>query len=128
MEYLLITTFAFILLMAIVVVAYSQSASFTGAVTTAQIQKVGNTILDGVNSVYYSGPPTKKTITVFFPENVKDVVVLEDTIIFTVNGEQGEYEYVVYAATNMSGVIRPFKGKHTISMTARSLDVAITDR
>src|SRR6185295_14623963 len=68
MEYLLITAFAFLILAAILLVGYSQTATFSRDVTAAQLQKVGNQITDAANAVYYVGPPAKKTVRLYFPD------------------------------------------------------------
>ena len=127
MEYLIITGFSLLLLFAIMAVAYYQTSTFSGDVAAAQVQKVGNQIVDAANIAYYAGPPTKKTITVYFPDHINEVIVANQSIIFMMRGTGGAYEYPIYAATNMTGILRPFSGIHTITLTAESDVVNITD-
>ena len=126
MEYLFITTFMFLLLLGIMVVAYTQSSSFSNDVAAAQIQKVGNEIVDTANTVYYAGPPTKKTLTLYFPENIRAVVINNQSISFTMQGALGSYDYTVYAVTNMTGAIRTFTGLHVITVTAGNNNVNVS--
>ena len=130
MEYLLIVTFAMIALSVIAFAAYSQSASFSSDVTSSQIQKVGNQIVDAANAAYYAGPPTKKTITLYFPDLIRSINVMNQSIVFVVQGSQGTYEYAVYSSTPMFAPnnISVFPGLHTITILAGSGYVNITDR
>jgi uncharacterized protein (UPF0333 family) len=128
MEYLLITAFVFLILAGILVVAYSQTATFTRDVTAAQLQKVGNQITDAANAVYYVGPPAKKTIRLYFPELINSIQISNQSIVFTVQGNGGTYEYAVYASTNMTGSLRTFAGTHVIEIEALDNIVNITDR
>jgi uncharacterized protein (UPF0333 family) len=127
MEYLLITGFVFLILAVIMVISYSQSAAFSRQVTASQIQKVGNQIIDAANGAYYAGPPTKRTLTLYFPELINNVSIDNTSLTFTVQGEGGVYEYSISAATNMTGTIRNFAGIHTISIEAQDNIVNITD-
>lgn len=126
-EYLLITAFGFFLILPIIIIAFTQSASFSSDVTSAQIQKVGNQIIDGVNAVYYSGAPAKKTLKLYLPEGVTSIAITNSTIQFTVQGSGGAYQYAVFADTNMTGSIATFSGIHRLTITAQEEDVLITD-
>ncbi len=127
MEYLLVTGFAFLLLLPIIIIAYQQSATYVDDVTSAQIQKVGNEIINAANTVYYSGPPTKKTVRVYFPKNIYSVEFKNTAIVFTAQGQGGAYEYAVVADTNMTGNISTFDGIHVLTVEAKKNVVNITE-
>ena len=128
MEYLLLIAFVFLMLFAIMIVAYTQSTSLSSDVTAEQVQKVGNQIVDAVNIAYYAGPPTKKTISVYFPENVDAATVADQSIVFLVQSNAGKSEYAITAASNMTGTLQHFAGLHTITITALDTVVNISDR
>lgn len=127
MEFLLVTGFALIILTSIMLVAYFNVSTFGEDVTAAQIQKVGNQIIDGANAVYYNGPPSKKTLTLYFPELIKNIEIANQSVVFTVQGSGGPYQYVVYAAGNLNGTLRPFPGIHKVTIEAQDGVVNITD-
>jgi hypothetical protein len=127
MEYLLISAFVFVLIGVIMVVAYSQSAGFAREVSAAQVQKVGSQITDSVNAVYFAGPPSKKTITVYFPELINNITISGASIVFDMQGTAGPYTYATGAVTNMTGSLRPFPGIHRITITALATSVNVTD-
>jgi hypothetical protein len=126
MEYLLVMAFVFTILVAIIILAYSQAATFSSDVTAAQVQKVGNTLADAVNTVYYAGSPTKKTVRVYFPEHIDTITIDGEFIIFNVQGRGGPYEYAVRTATNLTGSLQAFGGVHTVTIEAQEGVVNIT--
>lgn len=123
----MITGFVLLILFGILVIAYSQSSAFTRGVSASQVQKIGAEITDGANAVYYAGPPTKKTMTLYFPELINDITIANQSITFAMQGEGASYEYAAFAATNMTGTLRPFAGLHVITITAQQGIVNITD-
>jgi hypothetical protein len=129
MEFLLVMAFVFLILVGIMLVAYTQSARFTNDVTASQIQKVGNEIIDAANAAYYAGPPTKKTITLYFPQQINTITIAGQSIIFNLQGSGGSYDYVVYSSSNLTGSLRTFSGLHTITITivAQEGAVSVTD-
>ncbi len=127
MEYLLAVGFAFLLLVPIVIIAYTQSSRFSGDVAAAQVQKVGSDLVDAVNAVHYAGPPAKKTLRLYFPDRVRDVSFQNSTIVFTVQGEQGHYEYAVFSQAVLSGDLREFSGVHVVTVAATPEGVNVTD-
>jgi uncharacterized protein (UPF0333 family) len=127
MEYLLVMAFVFVILTGILLVAYLQSSSFQTDVSAAQIQKVGNQIVDAANTVYYAGPPTKKTIKLYFPDGIQSISFNNQTLLFTMQGSKGPYEYAVFASTNMTGQLRTNAGLHTISAVAKPGFVNLTE-
>jgi len=127
MEYLLIVSFAFLLLTAIIFVALSQSSSFSSEVTAAQIQKVAHRIVDAADAAYYAGPPTKKSFSLYFPDNILEANVTGKDVVFRVSGTGGNYEYALSSSTNLSGTLRTFKGVHHITVEATDSYVLIND-
>ena len=127
MEYLLVVGLGFLLIIPIILIAYTQSSRFSNDVTTAQIQKVGTELVDAINSVYYAGPPTKKTMKLYFPDGINNITIQGDKLIFSVRGRGGTYEYVAFAATNMTGSIEPFDGIHNLVVEASGSVVNVTD-
>jgi len=120
MEYLVITAIAFLLLIPIVLIAYTQSSRFSDDVAAAQIQKVGQEIVDAAQQVWYAGPPARTTLTLHFPEHMRAVAITDQAIVFTLSGTGGAYEYAVFSAANLTGEVGTFNGLHTIVVEALS--------
>lgn len=126
MEFLLVTVFAFILLAGILIIAYAQSSSFSTDITSAQVQKVGMQLTDAANTVYYAGPPTKKTMTVYIPEHVTNISIGGSSVLFTLQGPGGISQYSAIAVPNLTGSLQPFAGIHVVTIEAQAGAVNIT--
>jgi uncharacterized protein (UPF0333 family) len=127
MEYLFVAGFATVLLVVIIVIAYSQSALFSQDVTASQVQKIGNQLVDAANAVYYAGPPAKRTLTLYFPNLVSNIAIANNSLTFTIAAQGGLADYSLSAQTNMTGTLRPFAGTHVVIVEALPGIVNITD-
>jgi hypothetical protein len=118
MEYLMITGIAFMLLIPIILIAYTQSASFAEDVAAAQVQKIGQEIIDGAHEVWYTGPPAKTTRMLYFPDHIQAITISGQTLAFTMSGTGGSYEYAVFSDANLTGSLGTFNGLHRITIEA----------
>ncbi len=126
-EYLLITAFAFLMTVPIIALFYSQSHQIQEDVTDAQVEKIASELRDAANEVYYQGPPSKRTLKIYMPDNVENVSISNKNIIFKVSSTAGDYEIVKVADTNLTGDINSFSGIHNIEVKARLTDVKIQE-
>ncbi|MFC1648090.1 hypothetical protein ACFL1B_01390 [Nanoarchaeota archaeon] len=126
LEYLLVTGFAFIFIIPIIALYYSQSSQLNEDITSAQADRIASEIVEAANEVYYLGEPSKKTLTAYMPENVKSITFQESSISIRVDSSSGEFDVVKVAAMNLTGSIDIFSGIHKIEVTARSNYVEIT--
>jgi hypothetical protein len=127
MEYLVIVGIAFVFIAAVTAIAYAQTRSFQSDITAAQVQKIGNRIIDAADAVAYKGPPSRREFKLYFPEGISDINITGQTITFTIVADGGPSEYELRAAANLTGSLRPFNGLHTITVAALNDSVNITD-
>src|SRR4030043_750560 len=85
LEFLIVVGFALLMTFPLVIIFYQQSNNINTEVTSSQADKVASEIRDAADEVYYLGSPSKKTITVFLPENVKGVRISGNTIVFDID-------------------------------------------
>ena len=126
-EYLIVTAFAFLLALPVLIIFYGQSYAITDDIGSAQAIKIASEIVEAANKVYYLGTPSKKTIVVYMPNNVKDVTFQGKSVIITLGSSAGDYEVVKWSVANLTGNIGSFSGVHRIEVKARLLDVEITE-
>jgi uncharacterized protein (UPF0333 family) len=130
LEFLLVVGFAFLMTIPLIILFYKQSESINTEVTASQIDKVASEIRDAADEVYYLGSPSKKTITVYIPEDVKAIRLVDDTteIVFVAGSAGKEYDIVKWIAGNLtSSSISPNKGIHHIYAEAIGDKVKIRD-
>jgi uncharacterized protein (UPF0333 family) len=110
MEFLIVVGFAFLMTIPLVIIFFQQSQTINTEVTASQADKVASEIRDAADEVYYLGSPSKKTITIYVPEGVKSITLLDNKIIFLVDSPGGDYELVKWSAANLSGGVPASKG------------------
>jgi hypothetical protein len=128
MEYLMITGLVLLVIVGILAVGFSQQATFSREVSQAQVQKIARQLVDAADAVSYAGPPSKKTISLHFPEHIREIVIAHNTITFVAGGSaSAPYEYLVLSSTNMTGTLQPFPGLHRIIVQAGDGVVTFAD-
>jgi hypothetical protein len=127
LEYILIVGFAFMITLPLVVIYYQRTVSFNQEITDSQVNKIADDIIGSVNSVYYLGSPSKKTIDVYMPQGIKDITITENRLVFLIYSDAGNYEIVRWAPTNISGNLSNYSGLHIIEVIASSQNVTISD-
>ncbi len=95
MEYLMITAVALVIIIPTVYLIYDYATSAGKEVTTAQVGKIGNTISQEAEKVYYLGKPSKTTIKVNMPANVFNITVVGNTELVFFVGDPYSYEEIV---------------------------------
>jgi len=126
-EYLFIVGFAFILLIPIILLFYSQQAGIEDEVVGAQAQKVMDELVSAIDTVYYLGPPSKQTLKLRFPNGVNSVTIQDNVLVFVVQGTSGKYDLVGTADSNITGTIGTFSGVHVITVTALDTSVNVSE-
>jgi uncharacterized protein (UPF0333 family) len=120
MEYLMVMAFAFLLTMPLVVIFFEQSNNLNDDVTDAQIQRFANELIDAVDEVYYLGEPSQKVLKLYMPDNIKDVMIENNEINFTVESNQYTYLISKTSSATLVGEVLTFEGFHTIKVQAMS--------
>lgn len=123
-EYILVVGFAFLMLTPLIVIFYTSSNDMNDQVTMSQADKIANEIVAAADQVYYQGPPTKKTLKVYMPENVESIIIQNNWIKINTKQTDGAPRASV---ANLTGNIDAFGGIHNIEVIAISGGVMIAD-
>ena len=126
-EYLIIVGMTVLLLFPLLYVFYSNSQSFQGQVTATQTSQIAKKVVDAADSVYYLGPPSQQTLSVVFPDGIKNVTILGNSVSFLISGAGAKYEVVEWSAANLTGNLSPSQGVHQITVSAQAGGVVISD-
>ena len=129
LEFLMIMGVAMMMILPLIVVFFQQSENLNTEITDSQADKIASEIRDAADEVFYLGAPSKKTISVYMPENVVSAQLSENKIILTIDSADGDYEIVKWTAANLSGTLYDHSGIHVISVEADtdSDDVILVD-
>jgi len=127
LEFLLIMGVAMMMILPLIVVFFQQSDNLNTEITNSQADKVASEIRDAADEVFYLGTLSKKTISVYMPENVVSAELSQNSIILTIDSSGGDYEIVKWTAANLSGTLNNHPGIHVISAEAYDDYVVIVD-
>ena len=88
-EYLTIMGFVTFILIGIIGIAFFYGASTQDRLRMTQVNNFGNKIVSTAESVFYAGEPSKATISVYLPENVKEIAIAENSIYISIQLSTG---------------------------------------
>ena len=101
-EFLIIVGIAMLMIIPLTLVYFKQSETLNTDIAGTQADKIASEIRDAADEVYYLGPPSKKTITVYMPQEVTAISFYESSIIFNLSTASGHTELVKWSAANFS--------------------------
>lgn len=111
----------------LVIVFFYNTQSFNDNLSITQADKVASQILSTSQSVYYMGEPSQRIITVYMPQNVVNISLSNNSILFIM--QQGGSMYPIMRSTNMMfrGNISTYPGLHNIKIQAVNNSVLISE-
>lgn len=132
-EYLIVVGFVTFVLISILGIAFFYSGIVRDKIKENQINSFANKVISTSESVFYSGAPSKATITAYLPDNVKDISIAEDAGGYTlfINFSSGSglnkrgFSSKVHIEENSTSPISHSQGLKKIEITAQSDKVII---
>lgn len=125
-EYLIIMSFVVIIVMLILGIALFYSGSIKDRIKITQVNNCANEIISESESVFYSGQPSKSTVSCYLPDNVKLIEVIENSLIFTIQTNSGITRTGFSSNVPISGNIPAFFGLRKIQLKAEQNYTLIT--
>ena len=103
LEYLLIVALTFAIIVPTTYLFYNYSKESSQEITDAQITKLGRSIVDSAESIFYSGQGSKTVLELNVPENVYSAQIIDGReFVFNVTTTFGISEIVFFSSVNMS--------------------------
>lgn len=85
MEYLVLTGFTMLILMVLLVAAYSKMSSSEKQIEMNAAERAVNKLMETADFIYIHGHPTKLTVSVYFPKDISHSYVDNNTINLAMN-------------------------------------------
>lgn len=117
-EFLMIVSFAFLLIMPIMIIFMTQANDLNNDVTGAQVNKLAEELQETVNEVYYLGSDTTRTLEIYIPKFVDSASFVNETIRFNITHDARSYLIVKTVDTSVSGSLNTNPGVHRIRISA----------
>jgi hypothetical protein len=126
-EYLIIAGFVCFMIIGILSLALVYSGSIRDRIRINQITNSANKIISASESVFYAGSPSKSTTIVYFPENIKNSEILEDSLIFTIQTSSGISKISFSSKVPIQGSLNVSYGLNKIQILAQTNQVEISN-
>lgn len=103
LEYLLVVALTFAIIVPTTYLFYNYSKESSQEITDAQVTKLGRSIVDAAESIFYSGQGSKTTLELAIPDNIQSVVIIDGReIVFNVTTSFGISEIVFFSSANLT--------------------------
>lgn len=128
MEYIVIVGFVAVLVIPMLLIFYTYADRTEDEIISNQMQKIGYTISDSAEAMYYLGEPSRTKIRAYFPKNIRNITIGNNEIVFNVNVKEGTDQVVVYTPIPIQGDLDEHSGYHSIKIRSKGTYVEITDQ
>ncbi len=130
LELLITVSFALIILLPIVILAFVQMASTSSNLATGEAQAAATKLAEVAVNVGAQGAPAKQLILIDMPPDVQQIIIgnslavpgLGHQIIFVVNTNAGLSDAVAYVPINVTGSLATVisQGTYLVNVSAQS--------
>jgi|SRR3989338_6132425 len=105
LEYLLVVALTFAIIVPTTYLFYSYSKESAQEITDAQVAKLGRSIVDAAESIFYSGQGSKTVLELNVPNNIDSVLIIDGReIVFNVTTGFGTSEIVFFSSINVTTI------------------------
>ena len=105
LEYLLVVAMTFIIIVPTAYLFYAYSKESSEEITDAQIIKLGRSIVDAAESIFYSGQGSKTELELNVPDNIKSALIIDGVeLVFKISTSSGFSEIVFFSSVNMTTI------------------------
>lgn len=103
LEYLLVVALTFAIIVPTTYLFYNYSKESSQEITDAQITKLGKSIVDAAETIFYSGEGSKTTLELNVPENIDSAIIIDGReLVFNITTNFGISEIVFFSSVNMT--------------------------
>jgi len=117
-EYLIIVSFALMVLIPYILYLYSASLQYQEqnslTISSESVKKIG----EACDWVYLQGEPAKLTLKILIPKNVENITFLNKTIVWKVRTSAGLSDVYYNCIANVTGYLPNREGEYLVSVEA----------
>ena len=126
MEYLMVMGFLTFVLLAVLGTAYFHSNNIKDMIRARQVNVFGEEIVSSCEEVFYSGEPSKVTISLNIPEGIEDINITSEGVIIAYYLSSGRNKLLFESDVPLSGDLDETSGLRKITLTAREDDISVS--
>ena len=126
-EYLVVVGFVTFLVIGVLGVAVYYSAQLRDSIKFYQLENYAEKIVSGAESVFYSGEPSRVTITAYLPAGVQSVEIIEDQIVVSISTANGVAKSAYKSNVPISGDLSENEGVKRNQIIALDNGVSVNE-
>ncbi len=125
-EYLVIIGFVTFVIIGILGIAFFYTGAIKDRMRINQITNFASKIISTSESLFYSGKPSKATVSAYLPDGITGIQIAEQSLIFTVYTSSGENKISFPSKVPITGNIIGTQGVKKITIEAQESAVSIS--
>lgn len=126
-EYLIVMGFVTFVLIVILGIALSYSGAVQDSIKSTQQKEFAERIISSAEEVFYAGTPSKATINVYLPKNVKQIDIIEDNIVLTTETSTGTEKTAYKSNVPLTGNLQINHGLNRVEIIATTNSAEISN-
>ncbi len=126
-EYLIIVGFISFIVLVVVGLALYYSSTIRDSIGSNEVSDYASKIVSAAESVYYSGEPSKLTVSAYLPQETREVEILDNTLVVSYTTRAGTAKIGVVSRVPINGVLTSYPGIHKISVVAQADGVEVSE-
>jgi len=117
-EYMIIVGFVTFAIMSVLILAMLYSGQIKDKVKINQVESFAIQLLNSAESVFFAGEPSKTTISLYLPEDVKEINITSNYLIITTQTSTGENKRAFESKVPIQGTISTSEGIKRLTLKA----------
>ncbi|MFH1711595.1 MAG: hypothetical protein ABH840_04750 [Nanoarchaeota archaeon] len=126
MEYMIIIGFVTFIVITTLGIALYYSSGIRDRIMVIQMSNCAKEIISSAESVFYQGNPSKATILCYLPENINQIEIIENSLVFTYQSDSGISRTSFSSKVPISGSLPAFSGTRKIKIFAEEGSASIS--
>jgi len=126
-EYLIVISFVTFVVLSTLGVAMYYSTSIKDTIKINQIEKYAAKITSSSESTFYSGEPSRVTITAYLPDGVTSISIIDQSLVFEVTTKSGKNRLAFPSNVPISGTLSTNPGVKRIQITAGVNSISLSE-
>jgi len=125
-EYLIIIGFVTLAITTILIAAYFYIGLTRDKINMNQVEVLANKIISSSESVFFAGIPSQTTITIYLPNNIRNIEFQNTELIITASTSTGNIKRAFTSKVPLQGSIQLGEGSRKLTIKAESDHVEIS--
>ncbi len=126
-EYMIVVSFVAFIVIVMLGIAILYSTNIQETIKGNQIENFANKIISSSENVFYSGEPSRITITAYLPSGVDSINVLSSDLVFNITTKSGNSVRAFESQVPLNGTLSSSEGVKRIQLVAESDGVRIIE-